>query len=456
MILKPVKSAGLAHISYFLGQGSQAAVVDPRRDIDAYVELARRHDMRIRYVFETHRNEDYTIGSLELADCTGAEVYHGNALPFRYGNRVRSGDRFRLGGLEVQAIETPGHTVEHITYGLADHPGEDPVMLFTGDALFVGDVGRVDLYGPEQTARMAGALYDSIFGRLLPLGDGPVVYPAHGSGSVCGGHISEREVSSLGTERQRNPALWNASRDDFIAYKVAEHHYTPPYFHQMEAYNQAGPPRLGRLPEPPPLGPEPFQAQMEAGAIALDTRMPAAYGGAHLPGSYSIWLEGVPSFTGWVLPYDRPVLLVAEGPDEVERAVRYLVRMGYDRLAGHLGGGIMEWIEAAYPTHQLELLTVQELRARLARRDGTLVLDVRRDDEWQEGHIEGAQHIYVGHLEEQIAEVPSDRPVATVCASGRRASLAASILRRAGRSRVANVLGSMSAWEAAGFPTVTE
>jgi hydroxyacylglutathione hydrolase len=456
MLLQPFKSEGIAHLSYLVGSEHSAAVIDPRRDCQEYIERARQEGMRITHIFETHRNEDYTIGSLELAQTTGAEIHHGHALPFRYGNKTRDGDRFRIGNMAISVIETPGHTYESICLALADHEGEDPVAVFTGDTLFVQDVGRIDFYGPQEAPSMAGALYDSIFERLLPLGDEVLIFPAHGAGSVCAAGISDRETSTLGLERKRNPVLWNIERDDFIRYKVAENHYLAPYFKQMEVFNLQGPAILGGVPKPPALGPGAFAKAMEGEAMVIDARMPAAYGGAHIPGSYSIWLDGVPNFAGWVLPYDKPILLVTESLADVEQAVRFLIRIGYDNIAGFLRGGAQEWFDAGRPVEHLELLTAHQLHDRLSGKDGTLVLDVRRENEWLEGHIAGAQHIYVGHLEEQIAEVPDDRPVATICATGRRASLAASILLRAGRKKVANVIGSMSAWNAAGFPVTNE
>ncbi len=456
MILERIKSEGLAHLSYFIGQGNQAAVIDPRRDCQVYLDLAQQNGMRIRYIFETHRNEDYVTGSRELESLTGAEIFHGKNLAFHYGHKLKDGDRFPLDDMEIRALETPGHTWEHIAYALSDKAGEDPVAVFTGDALFVGDVGRTDFGGPEEAPKMAGALYDSIFNQLLPLGDEVLVFPAHGSGSVCGAGIAEREISTLGLERKRNPALWNATREDFVAYKVAEQHYYPPYFHMMEKYNLEGAPILGRLPSPPALGAKEFQGLAAAGSVVVDTRMPSAFGGAHIPGSYSIWLDGLPSFAGWVLSYDQPILLVSTDFSHVERAIRYLVRLGYDNVAGYLRDGMQGWLDEGLPAHHLGLLTVHELRERLSKGDGTLVLDVRRENEWEEGHIEGAEHIYVGNLEERLEEVPPDRPVAVLCGTGRRSSLGASILRRAGRSRVYNVLGSMSAWRAAGYPVIEE
>ena len=451
MIFERVRSEGIAHVSYFVGSNSEAVVIDPRRDCQVYLDLARREEMKIKYVFETHRNEDYAIGSLELAHFTEAKTYHGPGLDFRYGERLKDGQKFQFGTLELIAIHTPGHTDESMSYALADLTvGEEPIMVFTGDALFVGDVGRTDLYGPEEAPRLAGNLYDSIFNKLLPLGDEVILCPAHGAGSVCGGAISEREQSTLGLERVQNPALQEPKKEAFIQFKITEHHERPPYFRKMEQYNLEGPPLLKHLPNPSPLSPKEFQEKMKLGCVVVDTRMPPAFGGAHIGSSYSIWLDGLPSFAGWVLPYDKQILLVLEDKEQLERATRYLVRLGYDKIAGYLRGGIEAWYNEALPIEHIGLLAVQELKEQLDKGDKLVVLDVRRKDEWNNGHIEGALHIYVGHLEERLHKVPADRPIVVICNVGHRASLGASILRREGFQKVYNVLGGMTAWEKAG------
>lgn len=458
MIFERIKSAGLAHNSYLIGSDGEAAVIDPRRDCDVYIELAEREELRIRYIFETHRNEDYVIGSGELSNLTGAEIeiFHGPGLAWGYGSTLHDGEAFRIGSLEITALHTPGHTDESMSYTLADlSSGKDAamVMVFTGDALFVGDAGRTDLYGPDEAERLAGALHDSIFKKILPIGDGVILCPAHGAGSVCGGSISDRDYSTIGIERASNPML-QLNRQEFIRHKTAEHHERPPYFRVMERYNLGGPPVMGRLPSPPPLTPEEFKDSMEReGAIVLDARTPPSFGGAHIRGSYSIWLEGLPAYAGFVLPYNEPILLVLELHDHLDVAVRYLVRLGYENIRGYLRGGIEAWYDAGNAVEYMGLSTVHELKRRIDRGDDFLVLDVRDDDEWRDGHIEGAMHIYIGQLESQLSEVPRDRPITVVCNVGHRASLAASILMRAGYTNVCcDVLGSMKAWQVSGFP----
>jgi hydroxyacylglutathione hydrolase len=456
MIFERIRSAGIAHNSYFIGSGSQAAVIDPRRDCQVYVDLAQQYGLKIKHILETHRNEDYVIGSIELNSLTGAEIYHGPRLDWKYGHTLRDGQEFNIGKLRLKAIHTPGHTDESMSYALTDlDSGEATVMVFTGDALFVGDVGRTDLYGPKEAPRLAANLYDSIFNKLLPLGEGVILCPAHGGGSVCGLNIANRDQSTLGIEKAQNPLL-QLSRDEFIKHKVAELPERPYYFTQMEKYNLQGPPLLGCMPLPSPLTPIEFRQEMEKGAVVVDASEPAAFGGAHIKGAYSIWLEGLPVFGGWVLSYDRPVLLVLEDEAHLEKAVRYLIRAGYDQITGYLKGGTEGWYNAGLPVESLPLLSVHQLKDKLDRGEELLVLDTRGQDEWDSGHIKGALHIYVGHLEQKMAQVPRDRPVAVICNVGHRAGLGASILLRAGYPQVYNVLGSVKAWVAAGYPVTTD
>lgn len=458
MILKRIKSAGISHNSYLVGSDSEAAVIDPRRDCQVYVNYSRRHGLRIKYIFETHRNEDFVIGSTELKNMTGAEIYHGPGLDWQYGNTLKDGQTFGIGDIRLTALHTPGHTNESMSFTITDlATGPVPVMVFTGDTLFVGETGRTDLYGPAEVSRLASNMYDSIFGKLLPLGDGVIIYPAHGGGSVCGAHIFDREESTIGIEKAQNRALQLKSKEAFIKYKLAEKLDRPPYFAQMEKYNLAGAPLLGRLPLPLLLMPKEFKAEIEKGAIVIDTSEPAAFGGVHIANAYSIWLDGLPNFAGWVLPYDKPVVLVLEDPAHLKRAVRYLLRAGYDvSVKGYLSGGIEAWYKAGLPVESLRLFSVHELRSALDRKEELFILDTRSQDEWETGHIPGATHVYVGYLAQRLSEVPRDKPVVVYCESGHRSGLSASILLRAGYPKVYNVPGSITAWIRAGFPVVKE
>lgn len=455
MIFERIKSEGLAHLSYFVGSGNEAIVIDPRRDCQIYLDIARREGMKIKYIFETHRNEDYVIGSLELKELTDAEIYHGKGVDFKYGIFVSDEQEFNFGSMKLTALHTPGHTDESMSYALTDpDSGKAPLMVFTGDALFVGDVGRTDLYGPEEIPRMAANLYESIFSKILPLGDGVILCPAHGAGSLCGGAISKREYSTLGLERIQNPALQRTDKEEFIKFKLEEKLEFPPYFKKMEQYNLQGPPLLKGLPVPELLFPKEFVKEMEKGAMVVDTRMPHSFGGAHIKGSYGIWLKGLPYYAGWVLPYDKPILLVLEEKDQLEAAVSYLVRIGYDSIAGFLNGGISSWYMKALPVESLNLISVQSLKDKIEKNEEMVILDVRRDEEWEKGHIEGARHVYVGHLEENLDKVPRNSPIIVYCDSSRRSNIAASILKKNGYDMVYNVLGSMTAWKNAGYKVV--
>ncbi|AKB61660.1 MBL fold metallo-hydrolase [Methanosarcina mazei] len=455
MIFERIKSEGLAHLSYFVGSGNEAIVIDPRRDCQIYFDIARREGMKIKYIFETHRNEDYVIGSLELKELTDAEIYHGKGVDFKYGIFVSDGQEFNFGSMKLTALHTPGHTDESMSYALTyPESGKAPLMVFTGDALFVGDVGRTDLYGPEEIPRMAANLYESIFNKILPLGDGVILCPAHGAGSLCGGAISKREYSTLGLERIQNPALQRTDKEEFIKFKLEEKLEFPPYFKKMEQYNLQGPPLLKGLPVPELLFPKEFVKEMEKGAMVVDTRMPHSFGGAHIKGSYGIWLKGLPYYAGWVLPYDKPILLVLEEKDQLETAVSYLVRIGYDSIAGFLNGGISSWYMKALPVESLNLISVQSLKDKIEKNEEMVILDVRRDEEWEKGHIEGARHVYVGHLEENLDKVPRNSPIIVYCDSSRRSNIAASILKKNGYDMVYNVLGSMTAWKNAGYKVV--
>lgn len=373
MLFKRFESKGLAHYSYLIGDGNQAVVIDPRRDGDLYVQAAVREGMRITHVLESHRNEDYVIGSIELASRTGAVILHSaqDDLDYGYGERIGDGEALRIGRLKLRALHTPGHTRGHMSYLLHD-PNGAPWMVFTGDALFAGDVGRTDFYGRDRLREITGLLYESLFHKILPLGDEVIVCPAHGAGSACGTAIAERTWTTIGLERKYNSRLQYTDEADFVEHVGRMLEY-PPYFRMMEKLNLEGPPLLGSLPTPPPLSPKEFAARAKD-ALVLDTRMELGFGSAHVPGALSVWQEGLSSFTGWFLSYDKPILLVTETND-VSQAVRYLIRLGFDRLDGFLAGGMLAWHTAGLASHSVETITVQELCQRLDEEEDVWILD---------------------------------------------------------------------------------
>jgi len=450
-LVERFSSPGIAHQSYLVGSGREAAVIDPRRDWWTYTDRAAALGMQIQYVFETHRNEDYVIGSSDLARETGARVFHGGELDFAYGETVSDGDTFSLGALTVRALATPGHTPESFSYALV-HPdaGEEAVAVFTGDALFVGEVGRTDFY-PDRARELSEALYDSIHEKILPLGDGTILYPAHGAGSACGNSISDRNDSTLGLERRQNRLL-SLDKEAFVQHKLGEVLTIPHYFRLMEVYNLEGGPPLSSMPRPYPLSVGDFRDRMEDGAYVLDCRSPVAFGGSHIRGAFSLWREGVASFAGWILPPgDARILLVLDDTTQLEEVTLALARIGFDGVEGYLDGGIQSWYSAGLPLESSGLMGVDALKEQVER-DAIEVLDVRRANEREGGYIPGSRWIFTGELPERVDEVPRDRPVAVVCNVGNRASLATSVLLRAGFDEVYNVLGSMRAWNGKQYP----
>ncbi len=455
MFLETVKSPGLAHLSYVLGDQNVAAVIDPRRDIEVYLEIARRENCVIKHIFETHRNEDFVIGSLALAGATGAGIHHGTALDFKYGQAVSHGQCFEIGDLTLKVLETPGHTFESISIAISDRSfGKEAVGVFTGDALFIGDVGRTDFF-PDRAEEVAGLLYDSLFDTLLPLGDQTLLFPAHGAGSVCGSGMASREFSTIGYERRNNPRL-QMDREEFIQFKVAEHHYKPPYFKQMEQYNRYGAPPLERLPYPQPADADQFAERMQGATTVLDARSPEAVAGAFIPGSLAIPLNMIPAFVGWFVPYDTPIGLVVESSSQIDTAVRHLIRLGYDNIPVYLESGLHAWEVKGRTYDRIPAVHVRELSQRLAGEGNGVLLDVRSEDEFHQEHLPGAMNLYVGELPERIDEVPTGRPIVTFCGSGRRAVIAASFLKSNGFDDVSNCLGSMAACSAVGCQTVEE
>jgi len=323
MFIEQIKSEGLAHLSYVIGDGGEAAVIDPRRDCTAYLETAGARGCRITHIFETHRNEDLVSGAPALAAATWAPVHHGPNPEGEvdYADTVREGASVRLGKLRLDVLETPGHTDDSLSFALYDtDAGDAALAVFTGDALFIGDVGRTDFY-PDRAREVAGLLFDSLR-KIVALGDQAILYPAHGAGSVCGSGMADRDVSTIGMERRSNRRLRIEDREEFIDAKVEEHHYQPPYFRRMEQLNLTGGPPLPRPLTPPPLTAQAFE---EAGALPVDVRGIAAFLGAHVPGSLALPADMVPAFAGWLLdPADDPTIDASVAAGRSMRADRIL------------------------------------------------------------------------------------------------------------------------------------
>ncbi len=448
-----VKSEGIAHKSYFIGSNGTAAVIDPRRDCDIYIEIAEQNNMKIEYIFETHRNEDYTIGSVELREIVGADIFHGKGLGFAYGNSVSEGNKFQIGSLVLEIIETPGHTDESISIMVKDRDvSNDVYMIFTGDSLFAGEIGRCDLYGEENKARMAEAMYTSIFKKILPLGDNVIVCPAHGSGSICGAEIREQELTTVGYEKKTNPLL-QKDKKGFIKTKVEEKLYTPPYFKKMEKNNLEGPNLICKLPYLKPLNIHEVKELMAREAQVVDVRDPTAFAGGHIPNTLNIWKDGLPAYVGWFLNYEQPIIIVDDNNNQIDEIKRYLIRLGYDSVYGYLSGGFPVWFKGSGDFETVQTWSVHDLLPNMGK-ESLFLLDVRKENDWIKEHIDGSHNIYIGILKDNLEKVPKDKHVVVSCDSGYKASIGTSILKMNGYKNVTNVLGSMMSWKKAGYPIV--
>ena len=450
----------LAHASYMIGSEGEAAVVDPRRDVDSYIDEARAQGLEIRHIIETHLHADFVSGHQELAHRTGAKIYFGAKADAKFDYvPVREGDEIRMGHVVLRFLETPGHTPESVSILVVDRAvSEVPKAVLTGDTLFIGDVGRPDLTGSDPrsgsgapTAQdLAGMLYDSLHQKLLTLPDSVEVYPAHGAGSLCGRNISSETSSTIGQQRQFNYALKPMPKEEFVRMMTTDLPEAPQYFARDVAINRGGAAELAELPDPAALEARDVEALQKKGAIVLDTRPAAQYGAGHVPGSLHVGLSGqFASWAGALLSPQAPIVLVSEEKEQVREAQTRLARVGLDNVAGYLEGGLLEWHRAGLPLATTEQIGVEELDARIREGRAGRVVDVRRPGEWQAGHIASAVNVPLNTLEQHAAELPRDEPVAVLCAGGFRSSIGTSILERQGLARITNVVGGMAAWKAA-------
>lgn len=458
---------GLAIASYLVGdeRTGDAAVIDPTRDIGDYLTYAEENDLHIRHILETHVHADFVSGARELKDRLNNEpAIHCSGLggpewTARYADHVvQDGDEVKVGSMRLKAVHTPGHTPEHISWALYDdtRSKDTPWLIFTGDFLFVGDVGRPDLLGADAQRKLAHQLYESVFTKLPAVPDITEIFPAHGAGSLCGKAISSRRSSTVGFERKFSGVLVPKPEDQWIGELMSEMPLAPPYFRRMKKVNQEGPKVLGpELPGLKRLSAKEIHERVCEKCLILDVRSKEAFAAAHIPGAINIPFGAqLATWAGWVLPYDRPIELVVDNSAQVPEVVTHLIRVGFDDIQGYLQGGMESWETSGYPLATLKTTSVQQLESRLREsRDGLTVLDVRTDKEWNSGHIDGAIHIHGGKLQESFSQVPQNKPVAVVCGSGYRASIASSFLKREGYDDVTNVVGGMTAWKAAGLPT---
>ncbi len=441
MFIQRIESPGLAHWSYYLEDDGEAFVIDARRDVAVYADLARSRGAHITTILETHRNEDYVVGSVELAERTGALIYHADSeLEYSYGTAIEHKQRLLIGSYELDALLTPGHTHGHMCYLLRE--SGSPWMLFSGDLLFADDVGRTDL-GPEGSAvEFARELYHSLHDMVFMLDEHTIVWPAHGAGSACGSAISSRPYSTLGLERALNPLL-QLEESAFVEQMVERSARIgrPPYFTRMERMNLEGS-RFDERGVLPPLSPARIDELLDDGALVVDTRDAECFLAAHVPDSLAIPSSMLGAWAGWFIEADAHLILVSEDP---QRDMTELSRMGFDDVHGYMGGGIAAWEVAGRTVARTHTLDTPGVCRRLDEGAVLRVLDIRTADEVEKLHIESAQHITLRELPERLDELTPEEPIVIFCGTGRRSTIAASLLERAGRESEV-VLGGTAGW----------
>lgn len=457
LVLEQIKTPGLAQLSYLVGDDSAgvAAVIDPRRDIEIYLHRARELGLRLTHAIETHIHADFVSGARELQASLDIPVVGGRSEDYQFDYQsMTTGDTLSLGNVTLEALHTPGHTPEHISLLLSDaKQGDQPFAIFTGDFVFNLDVGRPDLLGGDTKKPLARQLHDSLFNRLIPLGDRMEIYPCHGAGSACGKSIGDRTQTTIGNERLFNPAFQDRNPEAFVEWLLSDMPEPPRHYARLKQVNAAGAPLQGCLQAPQSLTIEAFRHQMkQPNTIVIDTRSMLAFGGGHIPGAINIGLgSAFPSWVGWMIDPEQSILLITEGPEELRQASEHLFRIGYDNVVGNLHSGMTNWQTDGLPLQRITQMPVQELNEHLDR-DKLTVLDVRSDQEFLNGAVPGSQHIYLPHLEENLSNLDHTKTVATYCGSGYRASIAASLLQKHGFASVVNIPGSWSAWKSSDLP----
>ncbi len=453
----------LAHASYMIGSEGEAAVVDPQRDVDIYLHAAEEQGLKIRHIFETHLHADFVSGHKELAARTGANIYIGAQANAHFAHvPLTSGFEMKMGTVRLRALETPGHTLESVCLVITDEAeghAARPKAVLTGDTLFIGDVGRPDLSKTHTPRQLAGLLYESLHKKLLALPDEVAVYPAHGAGSLCGRAMRAERSSTIGTERLTNYALQIASREEFIEQLTTNLPTRPEYFLEDAEINRSGAAALTELPPLPALAPAEVDALLRQNVYVVDVRPGDVFAAGHVPGSICIALSGqFASWAGGILGLRSQPVLVGDNAAQIEEGRLRLARVGIENLRGYLKGGVATWQAAGLPVLTTAQVSAQKVSEKL--RDGSLravdVLDVRREGEWQAGHIPEAQWRPLDTFPHALPTMDRERPVAIHCKSGYRSIIACGLLERAGHRNVMNMVGGFDAWHAAGLPEVSE
>lgn len=454
MLLKHFFTGKIAHSSYILAGKNTCAVIDPQRDVDIYIREARSMGVDITHILQTHLHADFISGHMDLARATGASIYVAKSARCTFDHiSLSEGDTVEIEDMALQVLETPGHTPEHLSYVVVDRSRSDsPAGVFVGDTLFVGDVGRPDLF-PDMAQELAGELYHSLHNKLMELPDYVEVYLAHGAGSLCGRAMGAKWTSTIGYERRFNPALQIGDRKEFIRSLTEDMPPAPDHFSRCSDINRHGPALVSDLPVMEELDPKQFLEKMnDPGTVLLDARSYFAYAGQHLKGTWHLDLNGnFPTFAGWVMPLENDILLVADDYKSAQMANTWARRVGVDRIVGYLDGGMANWTAGGLPSSHIEVISAGDLHEMIDENASFILLDVRAPLEFEDSHIEGAVNIQVSDLRTRYGEIDREKPVVVMCSSGNRSSLGASILKQHGFERVMNLAGGMSGYSAAGY-----
>lgn len=457
MEFKQIYTKGLAHCSYVIGGRNQCVVVDPARDVAPYIEAAKAFKLPIAAIIETHLHADFVSGHIELAERTGATIYVTAQAKAEYHHySVADGEEFLIDTLLFRMLDTPGHTPESAVFIVSDlERGKDPILAFTGDTLLVGDAGRPDLF-PDQKEELAGKLYDSLR-RIETIGDHVEVYPAHGAGSLCGRSLSSKLSSTIGTERMQNEALNLHPKETFIRTFLKGMPEAPDHFSRCSRINRIGAPPVSSLKAPAAYAPKAFLDLVRSGHLVVDSRSQLPFAAAHVPGSFGLSLKGnFATFSGWVLPPDAPLLLIADSPAQLQESLRGLYSVGLDNVAGYLEGGMEAFEESGYRTSRLESISIEELKERMDSGE-LLVVDTRLKSEYDKAHISGTIHAAAPDVRFRYQEWEGNRTVAFICNTGNRSLLAGSLmLRQSSMERVINVIGGTTAWAKMAYPLEKE
>ena len=454
MLLKHFFVKKIAHSSYMLAGQNSCAIIDPQRDIDIYIHEARAQGVEITHILQTHLHADFVSGHMDLAKATGAKIYVAKSANCTFDHvPLSEGDTIEIENMELKVIETPGHTPEHLCYIVTDKArGESPIGVFVGDTLFVGDVGRPDLF-PDIAVELAGKLYHSLHDKLMKLPDYCEVYPAHGAGSLCGRAMGAKYLTTIGYERKYNPALQIKDKQEFIKSLTEDMPPAPDHFSRCSDINRYGPAKIAELPRMVELNVEQFKKKMDdPGVIVLDSRNYLAFGGQHIPNSWHLDLNGnFPTFAGWVLPTDKDLLLVADDYGKGVESNVWARRVGVDRIVGYLDGGMTAWIVAGLKTNSIQQISAEDLHNLVIGSVDFVLVDVRAPAEFEDSHIKGAINIPVADLRTRYVELKKDKKTILVCSSGNRSSLGTSILASKGFTNLYNVAGGMTGYSAAGY-----